>query len=131
MSKSRLAGIVFAFSLLLLGFGCSPSHLGDQISFGIWAVENDLWDEAVFRWKKVLAANPDSVAAHNNLAVAYEKKGLWEEARREYQAALKLAPQNTWVKSNYQKFQGLVSPDKKEKEEEKGKKKEKDQGEKN
>jgi len=130
MSESGRAGIVFFFFLLLLGFGCSPPRLSDQTAFGIWAVEKDLWDEAVFRWKKVLAANPDSVAAHNNLAVAYEKKGLWEEARREYETALKLAPQNTWVKSNYQKFQDNMNPDKKEKEEPE-KKKEKDKGEKN
>ncbi len=129
MSGSRLTEILFIFFLLLLGFGCSPSRLTDQTSFGIWAVEKDLWDEAIFRWKKVLAANPDSVAAHNNLAVAYEKKGLWEEARREYEIALKLGPQNTWVKSNYQKFRDNMDPEKKEKEE-KGKKKEKDQGEK-
>jgi len=129
MSGTRLTEIFFAFFLLLLGFACSPSRLSDQTSFGIWAVEKDLWDEAIFRWKKTLAENPDSVAAHNNLAVAYEKKGLWEEARREYKIALKLAPQNTWVKSNYQKFQDNVDPDKKEKEE-KDKKKEKDQGEK-
>jgi len=129
MNENRLGGILFIFCLLFLGFGCSPSRLSDQTSFGIWAVEKDLWDEAIFRWKKVLSANPDSVAAHNNLAVAYEKKGLWEEARREYETALKLAPQNTWVKSNYQKFRDNLDPNKKEKEV-KGKKEERDQGEK-
>jgi len=72
--------------------------------FGIWAAERNLWEEAVYRWKKVLAASPDSVAAHNNLAVAYEKKGLVEEARKEYETALKLAPDNAKVKFNYAKF---------------------------
>jgi tetratricopeptide (TPR) repeat protein len=129
MSGSRLTGILLFILILLFGFGCSPSSLTDQTSFGIWAVEKDLWDEAIFRWKKVLAANPDSVAAHNNLAVAYEKKGNWEEARREYEAALKLAPQNNWVKSNYKKFQENMNPEKTEKEAE-GKKKGKDPGEK-
>lgn len=93
---------------LLLGsasFGCSPLRLADQTAFGVWAAERDLWDEAIFRWKKVLAENPASVAAHNNLAVAYEKKGLWEEARREYDIALKLDPQNSWVKANVRKFE--------------------------
>jgi tetratricopeptide (TPR) repeat protein len=130
MSGSRLKGILFILFIILLGFGCSPSHLADQTSFGIWAAEKDLWEEAIFRWKKVLQANPDSVAGHNNLAVAYEKKGLWDEARREYETALKLEPQNTWVKSNYQKFQDSMNPEKKEKEEER-KKQEKDSREKN
>jgi Tfp pilus assembly protein PilF len=129
MSESRLKGAFLILSLLLLGARCSPSRLANQTSFGIWAVERGLWDEAVFRWKKVLAATPNSVAAHNNLAVAYEKKGLWAEARREYEIALKLAPQNTWVKSNFQKFLDNLDPEKKEKEE-KEKTKEREQGEK-
>lgn len=97
----------------------------DQIGFGIWAADRDLWDEAIFRWKKVLAQEPRSVAAHNNLAVAYEKKGLWEEARKEYEAALKLDPDNPWVKFNHEKFRNNLEPDKKDKEEEadKGEKK--------
>jgi Flp pilus assembly protein TadD len=90
------AGLLFA--------ACSTAALEKQMRFGIWAAERDLWDEAVFRWKRVLAASPDSAAAHNNLAVAYEKKGLVEEARKEYELALKLAPDNAKVKFNYIKF---------------------------
>jgi tetratricopeptide (TPR) repeat protein len=125
MSRSRLTGILLIVFILIIGCGCTASRLTDQTSFGIWAAEKDLWDEAIFRWKKVLATDPDSAAAHNNLAVAYERKGLWEEARREYEAALKLQPQNAWVKSNYKKFQENMDPEKKEKEEE-GKKKDED-----
>jgi tetratricopeptide (TPR) repeat protein len=104
-------GIIAFFLGLVLVFGCAgPRHM-DQTRFGIWAADRDLWDEAIFRWKKVLAQEPGSVAAHNNLAVAYEKKGLWEEARKEYEAALKLDPDNPWVKFNYKKFQGNLEPD--------------------
>lgn len=95
------------FFVVFAGFlfaACSSVALEKQMRFGIWAAEHDLWDEAVFRWKRVLAANPDSAAAHNNLAVAYEKKGLVEEARKEYELALKLAPDNNRVKFNYTKF---------------------------
>lgn len=88
----------------------------DQIDFGIWAADRDLWDEAIFRWKKVLAQDAQSVAAHNNLAVAYEKKGLWEEARKEYETALKLDPDNPWIKFNYENFQGNFEPNKKDSE---------------
>ncbi len=49
---------------------------------GVWAAEHDMWDEAIFRWKKALEENPDAAILHNNLAVAYEKKGLWEETGR-------------------------------------------------
>lgn len=111
MSKYFTAGAGLTLFVLSLIPACAPAPaLRDQVAFGVWAAEKDLWDEAIFRWKKVLAENPDSVAAHNNLAVAYEKKGLWEEARREYETALKLAPQNSWVKANFQKFENNLKP---------------------
>lgn len=118
MSKRIFAGLVFASLCLILLFSCSRPYLADQVAFGIWAAEKDLWDEAIFRWKKVLLENPDSVAAHNNLAVAYERKGLWSEAKKEYEIVLKLAPQNSWVKSNYQNFKNNMEPAEKEKKEE-------------
>ena len=91
--------------------GCAaPRHL-DEVGFGIWAADRDLWDEAIFRWKKVLGQDPMSVAAHNNLAVAYEKKGLWEDARKEYEAARKLDPGNPWVKFNYDNFLAHLESD--------------------
>jgi len=125
MSKPIWRGIVAAFLGITLTFGCAGPRLMDQIGFGIWAADRDLWDEAIFRWEKVLAQEPRSVAAHNNLAVAYEKKGLWEEAQKKYEAALKLEPDNPWVKFNYENFRNNLEPDKKVKEDEadKGEKK--------
>jgi tetratricopeptide (TPR) repeat protein len=113
--KNPLAAIALAFAGLSLAFGCAGPRLSDQIGFGIWAADNELWDEAIFRWKKVLEQNPQSVAAHNNLAVAYEKKGRWEEARKEYEAALRLAPDNAWVKANFKNFKDNLEPEKPEK----------------
>ncbi len=110
MTKAPLRGIAAASLGIVLVFGCAGPRRLDQISFGIWAAERDLWDEAIFRWQKVLAAEPGSAAAHNNLAVAYEKKGLWEEARKEYQVALKLAPDNPWVRHNYTRFLDHLNP---------------------
>jgi tetratricopeptide (TPR) repeat protein len=110
MSKTTASGIVLACLGLGLVFGCAGPRLSDQIGFGIWAADKELWDEAIFRWQKVLAQNPQSVAAHNNLAVAYEKKGLWEEARKEYETALKLAPNNAWVKLNFKNFKNNLEP---------------------
>lgn len=120
MSRIIPAGIALAVLSGLLFAGCSLIPKPDQVNFGIWAAEKDLWDEAVFRWQKALLLEPGSVAAHNNLAVAYEKKGLWEEARREYEIALKLAPQNSWLKANYQSFKDNLEVTDKAKE--KGKK---------
>jgi len=91
-------------TIVIFGSSCSRSHVDQQLRFGITAAQRDLWDEAIFRWKKVLQDNPKSAAAHNNLAVAYEKKGLLEEAKREYEKALKLKPGNSFIKTNYENF---------------------------
>jgi tetratricopeptide (TPR) repeat protein len=121
MSKSALLAIAVVWLGISLLCGCAGPQHGDQIRFGIWAAENELWDEAIFRWKKVLDQDPQSAAAHNNLAVAYEKKGLWAEARKEYEAALKLAPENPWVKRNFEKFEDSLEPGKSARKDESGK----------
>jgi Tfp pilus assembly protein PilF len=103
-------------ALLLLGVlglmlvSCSGPRPLSQLKIGIWAAERDLWEEAIFRWAKVLQANPNSAPAHNNLAVAYEKKGMIAEARQEYELARKLAPQNSYIKVNYDRFKTSVEP---------------------
>ena len=103
--KSRLIAIVCtALTLILLLSACSSYRPVDQINFGIQAAKLDLWDEAIFRWKKYLQVEPESAAAHNNLAVAYEKKGLWEEAKAQYELALKYAPEDKHINSNYKQF---------------------------
>ncbi len=97
----------FILCLLPLFFqlcGCGASQTQSQLHFGILSAQKDLWDEAIFRWKKTLEIDPDSAAAHNNLAVAYEKKGFWEEAKKEYELALKLSPKNEYIQSNYERF---------------------------
>ena len=84
--------------------GCrSPSGRGD-IRLGVSASQNDLWDEAIAHWTKVLAEDGSSAAAHNNLAVAYEKKGLREEARKEYESALRLVPADPYIDDNFKRF---------------------------
>lgn len=107
-----------ALVLAAIAFACCAtttrgSKPADEIKFGVWASRNNLWEEAIFRWKKALEADPKSTAAHNNLAVAYEKKGLFEDALKEYEAALKIDPSNSYVKSNYQNCkENIQSPTK-------------------
>ena len=108
--------------MLLLAFslsGCSRQLEDNQIQFGVHAAQKELWDEAIFRWKKVVDSNPNSAAAHNNLAVAYEKKGLWDKAKEEYESALKIDPGNKYIKSNYENFIKNYESFKKEKQDEK------------
>ncbi|MBN1694756.1 tetratricopeptide repeat protein [candidate division WOR-3 bacterium] len=95
------------FPLLLMSivfYSCSARYSHNQILFGIEAAQMELWDEAIFRWKKAISQDPNNAPAHNNLAIAYEKKGMWEEAEKEYQTALDLDPKNERIKANFEKF---------------------------
>ncbi len=103
--KKKTARFLLAVVLAAAAFsGCGGSRVKNQFRSGIWASEKDLWDEAAFRWKKALTQDPNSVAAHNNLAIACEKRGLWDEAEKEYELASKLDPKNTHVKFNFDRF---------------------------
>jgi Tfp pilus assembly protein PilF len=102
--KKRACLFFSLLFLFLLFSSCGTSQHEPQLHFGILSAQKDLWDEAIFRWKKVLESDPNSAAAHNNLGVAYEKKGLWEEAKEEYEIALKLSPKNEYIQSNFERF---------------------------
>jgi Tfp pilus assembly protein PilF len=102
--KKKLCLFLSLLPLFLLFFACGTSQPQSELRFGILSAQKNLWDEAIFRWKKAVESDPGSAAAHNNLAVAYEKKGLWEEAKKEYETALKLSPKNEYIQSNFERF---------------------------
>jgi len=104
MTRKTIFSIILIVPLMFIISGCVSSINQNQLSFGIQAAKKDLWDEAIFRWEKCLKSNPNSASAHNNLAVAYEKKGLLDKAKKEYEEALKISPENKHIKSNYENF---------------------------
>jgi Flp pilus assembly protein TadD len=101
--RSRVFLALVSLSLALSS-ACRLPPASKPLLNGVAAARADSWDEAVRYWKEALALGPDSAAAHNNLAVAYEKQGALEEARKEYEAALRLDPGNTVIKDNFEKF---------------------------
>ena len=105
MKKKQLFSFLVFVPLLLILSGCaSVMKTNNQMKFGIQAAQKELWNEAIFRWEKVLEINPESGAAYNNLAVAYEKNGEWDSAGKAYEAAMKFAPKNKYIQANYEKF---------------------------
>lgn len=119
-SQFRLLLALFSLAFVLSLLGCASKGEINQLRLGVWAAEHDLWDEAIFRWQKALEKEPNSAYLYNNLAVAYEKKGLWEKAKEAYETALKLAPKNKYkyIEANYKYFQehlkALKKPERKE-----------------
>jgi len=81
--------------------------LGDELAFGRKAAEFGLWNEAIFRWERVVTKDPNNSDALNNLAVAYESVGNYEKAGNLYQAALDLDEDSQAIRKNLKRFRSF------------------------
>jgi Tfp pilus assembly protein PilF len=79
----------------------------EQVEFGIQVAQNGLWNEALYRWQKAVELDPTYAAAWNNLAIAYEHEGKFEQAKKAYEKALELEPKNLAIRQNYDLFKEI------------------------
>ena len=118
---------VACFIFLGLLAGNLPAQAGsetskrthDQVAFGVNMAGRGLWNEALFRFKQAEKTQPGNARILNNLAVAYEAVGLFDEALGHYKRALKADSSSREVKRNYSRFVEFYQafkPDEKESE---------------
>jgi Tfp pilus assembly protein PilF len=97
-----------AFSLSTApAFADSREEARSQVDFGINVAQRGLWREAIYRWEKAVELDPKYAAAYNDLAIAYEHEGQLEKARKAYDKALELDPNNTQIRQNYDLFKEI------------------------
>ena len=100
---------------LLLLVSAAPALADDDaretakkhVEFGISVAQKGLWREAIYRWDQAAKIDPSYSAAFNNLAVAYEHEGQFDKARKAYERALELDPENQMVWQNYELFKEI------------------------
>jgi Tfp pilus assembly protein PilF len=78
-----------------------------EVEFGISVAQRGLWNEAVYRWERAVEMDPRYAAAWNNLAVAYEQQGQFDQARKAYDKAVTLEPNNMLIRQNYDLFKEI------------------------
>ena len=78
-----------------------------QVEFGINVAQRGLWREAIYRWQKATELDPTYAAAYNDLAIAYEHEGQLDKARKAYEKAMELDPNNSQVRQNYELFKEI------------------------
>ena len=79
----------------------------EQVEFGIKVAQSNLWNEALYRWQQAVKLDPGYAAAWNNLAIAYEHDGKFEDAKKAYEQALQLDPKNLMIRQNYDLFKEI------------------------
>ncbi|HPR64781.1 MAG TPA: tetratricopeptide repeat protein [Thermoanaerobaculia bacterium] len=97
--------------LILVGLSaCSTaSSQAKQIAgFGTEMAKEGLWREAEFRWRQALELSPDDFRLYNNLAIAAEIRGDYDEALELYEKALNLNPRDKTVRKNYEATRQFV-----------------------
>src|SRR5213592_3310321 len=88
-------------------FADARNDAKSQVEFGINVAQRGLWREAIYRWEKATQLDPTYVAAYNDLGIAYEHEGQLDKARKAYEKALELDPNNAQVRQNYELFKEI------------------------
>jgi Flp pilus assembly protein TadD len=83
------------------------SDAKEQVAFGINVAQRGLWREAIYRWERAVQIDPTYAAAHNDLAIAYEHEGQLDKARKAYEKAVELEPENLQIRQNYELFKEI------------------------
>ena len=77
------------------------------MEFGIKVSQRGLWKEATYRWERATTIDPTYAAAFNNLAIAYEHEGQFDKARKAYERAIELDPNNALIRQNFELFKEI------------------------
>jgi tetratricopeptide (TPR) repeat protein len=108
-----MIGRFTALAVLMAVVSASPvladarSDAKAQVAFGISVAQRGLWREAIYRWEKAVEIDPTYAAAFNDLAIAYEHEGQLEKARKAYEKALELDPNNPEIRQNFELFKEI------------------------
>lgn len=76
----------------------------EQVKRGYRAAKRGYWQEALFRFERADGLTPNEPRILNNIAVALEASGRFEEALVAYETALAVAPNDRVLRQNYSRF---------------------------
>lgn len=114
MTRFLKSSVVIAL-VATFAVGCSSSKgpADSQEKFGVRMARMNLWREALFRFRRAVEMDPSNAMAHNNLAVALEANGDFENAAKQYREAMRLDKSNPFIQKNYSRFVEFTSRNRK------------------
>ena len=105
--RSVLMLAVLALGVASPAFADRREDAKAQVEFGWDVAVRGLWTEATYRWERAVELDPTYAAAWNNLGIAYEQQGKFDLARKAYEKALQLEPNNNFIRQNYDLFREI------------------------
>jgi Flp pilus assembly protein TadD len=108
--NARLTALLVFVAALLASVPAFADARGDakaQVEFGVNVAQRGLWREAIYRWEKATELDPTYAAAYNDLAIAYEHEGQLDKARKAYEKAIELDPNNSQIQQNFELFKEI------------------------
>jgi Flp pilus assembly protein TadD len=105
MRRAVLVALLLAASVPL--YADRHSDAKAEVAFGIDVAHKGLWREAILRWQKATELDKTYAEAWNDLAIGYEQMGKFPEARAAYDTALKIEPNNEYIRQNYDAFREI------------------------
>ena len=112
MTARRLAAVTLIL-VVIVSAGCASQSdpATTQEKFGVRMAKMNLWREAMFRFERAVEMNPEDAMARNNLAVAYEANGDFDNAAKAYREAMRLDRTNEYIQKNYSRFVEFTTRD--------------------
>jgi tetratricopeptide (TPR) repeat protein len=103
--RATVLCLIAALPLLTAASGHGRSNPASaQLAFGVDMARHGLWKEALFRFREAEKLEPENPRIQSNLGVAFEASGQFDQALEAYQKALRLAPNDKGIRTNYTRF---------------------------
>lgn len=82
----------------------AKKEASEDMKWGYKAARRGYWQEALVRFQHANELTPDQPRILNNIAVAQEANGLYEQALLTYETGLSIAPGDGALQRNYARF---------------------------
>lgn len=106
LRSAKICLVCLSAVLLFLAPGAihAKDQASSQLAFGVDMARRGLWKEALFRFQQAEKLEPENPRIQSNLGVAAEAAGQFDKALEYYQKALRLAPNDKGIRTNYTRF---------------------------
>jgi len=82
----------------------AKKEASEDMKWGFKAARRGYWQEALVRFQHANELTPDQPRILNNIAVAQEANGFYEQALLTYETGLSIAPGDKALQRNYARF---------------------------